>query len=74
MGAWHVCLHHEGNWQVLTPGNTQACARKEAQREAVDAAFRMAGDEGGGEVAVHAPDGAIEQRNVVSSPPPPTAD
>ncbi len=60
MGVWQVRLHPEGQWQVLTPGSTQACARTETQVEAIAAAYRLAGDEGGGQLIVHTAGGVID--------------
>ncbi|QUH00662.1 DUF2188 domain-containing protein [Saccharopolyspora erythraea] len=70
MGVWRVRQHPEGRWQVLTPGDTQACKRMESQADAVAAAYRFAADEGGGAVIVHASGGEVEWRRIV----PPTAE
>lgn len=62
MAVWRVRLHPDQRWQVLTPGGTQACARRTVRHEAVAAALQLASEEGGGDVLVEDPHGQEEHR------------
>lgn len=62
MGIWRVLPHSDGRWQVVTPGGTRACARTETQHAASEKAQQLAGNEGGGDIIVHHPDGHEHHR------------
>ncbi len=66
---WQVRLHPEGTWQVLTPGRTQACARRTNREEAVADACRLASEEVGGEVTLWTANGEVESRRRVPAAP-----
>ena len=66
MGVWFVRPVAEGGWQVLPPCRTQAAAVLDTQKEAIEAASTMIGDEGGGELIVLTTEGEASQTYRIS--------
>lgn len=69
MAVWRVRQHPDQRWQVLTPFGTQACARVEAQHEAIAAALQLASEEGGGHVLVEDSCGHEDHRRTAEAAP-----
>lgn len=64
--AWHVVKDGD-DWAVKRAGGQRASSRHTTQREAEIAAKRFAGNQGGGEITIHRPDGFIRDKDTVTS-------
>ena len=60
----HVTPHPDG-WQVQKPGASRPSAVTSTQAEAIDRAREILGNDGGGEVVTHRPDGRIRGSDTV---------
>lgn len=61
----HVVPHEEG-WAVRAEGATRASSVHDTQAEAEAAAKEIVGNQGGGEVVIHRPDGRIRDSDTVA--------
>lgn len=61
----HVAPHPDG-WQVTRPGASRPSTVTGTQAEAIDRARRILGNDGGGEVVIHRPNGRIRDSNTVA--------
>lgn len=62
----HVVPGKNGGWDVKKPGASRASAHSDTQSEAADAARRIVGNAGGGEVRIHGRDGGIRDSDTVA--------
>jgi len=62
----HVTPHPNGGWQVKKPGASRASDRTETQADGIDRARDILGNNGGGEIVIHRPDGSIRDSDTVS--------
>lgn len=62
----HVTPHPDGGWQVTKPGSERASARTDTQADAIDRAREILGNDGGGEIVIHRPDGQIRDSDTVA--------
>lgn len=62
----HVTPHPDGGWQVTKPGSERASARADTQAGAIQRARDILGNDGGGEVVIHRPDGRIRDADTVA--------
>ena len=62
----HVVPNPGGGWSVKKPSAERASVVTRTQREAEQAAKRMVGNEGGGEVRIHGRDGRIRDSDTVA--------
>jgi len=61
----HVVPDPDGGWEVVAPGSSQASARYDRQREAIDRAREILRGSGGGELVVHDREGRIREKDTV---------
>ena len=61
-----VTPRSNGKWQFKTDGNARATAVTDTQREAIEAAKRVAHNQGG-ELIVHGKDGRIVSKDSINS-------
>jgi hypothetical protein len=64
----HVSRHEDGGWKVLGAGNSKATSRHETQREAIEAARKIAQNQGS-EVVIHGRDGKIRAKDSYGNDP-----
>ncbi len=57
---------HKDGWQVKKPGASRASSTHATQREAIDAARRIVGNSGGGEVTIQGRNGRIRDSDTVA--------
>ena len=62
----HVTPHPDGGWQVTKPGSDRASARTDTQADGIDRAREILGNDGGGEIVIHRPDGRIRDSDTVA--------
>lgn len=63
MGTWQVYPGDDGNWHVVTPGGTRACAPAASKHESVAAALGLISYEGG-DLLVSATTGAVHRYRI----------
>lgn len=63
---YHVTPNPEGSWDAKAEGAKRASSNHRTQAQAEGAAKRSSGNEGGGEVRIHRPDGTIRDSDTVS--------
>lgn len=63
----HVTPHKDG-WQVLGAGNEKATSVHKTQKEAIEAATKIARNQGV-EVVIHRPNGQIRDKNSYGNDP-----
>lgn len=61
----HVVPTEDG-WAVRAPGASRASSKHDTQAEAINAARRIVGNSGGGEVTVHGRNGQIRDSDTVA--------
>lgn len=61
----HVTQRPDGRWQVADPDASRASAVTNTQADAIDRARDILGNDGGGEVVIHRPDGRIRDSDTV---------
>ena len=69
--AWHTVNVGKGvkdgkGWAVKRAGSQRASSRHATQRAAVNAAKKVARNQGGGEVVIHRKDGSIRDKDTVA--------
>ena len=62
----HVTPHPDGGWQVRKPGSDRASLIAKTQTEAIDRSREILGNDGGGEIVIHRPNGQIRDSDTVS--------
>lgn len=65
MAKRHVVPNPGGGWDVKAPGAKRASGHHTTQVEAERRAKEIVGNEGGGEVVIHRPDGRIRDSDTV---------
>ena len=55
----------DGGWAVVKPHSDRASARTDTQGEAINRAREILGNDGGGELIIHRPDGTIRESDTV---------
>lgn len=60
-----VQKREDGRFEVIKPGNSRASAITETQRDGIDRARTILGNDGGGELQVRALNGSIRQQDTV---------
>lgn len=60
----HVVPTDDG-WAVRAPRASRASSKHDTQQDAIDAARRIVGNSGGGEVTIHGKDGKIRDSDTV---------
>ncbi|MDP3778637.1 MAG: DUF2188 domain-containing protein [bacterium] len=66
MANYHVIKNKDSeDWEVKKEGAERASGRYDTQGEAEKAAKEFAGQSGGGEVRIHAPDGKIRDTDTI---------
>ncbi len=60
----HVVPRDDG-WAVVKPQSDRASALTDTQAEAIDRAREILGNDGGGELVIHRPDGTIRDSDTV---------
>jgi hypothetical protein len=60
----HV-VPNKGGWDVKAPGSSRASSHHKTQAEAEARAKEIVGNDGGGEVVIHRPDGQIRDSDTV---------
>lgn len=67
MANYHVTKDKDsGDWKVKREGAERAAGFFDTQAEAEKAAKKMSGNNGGGEVMTHRPDGTIRSKDTVA--------
>lgn len=66
----HVTKNQDGNWKVLGSGNKRATSIHKTQREAIEAATKIAKNQHT-EVVIHGKDGLIRDKNSYGDDPNP---
>jgi hypothetical protein len=61
----HVVPNPEGGWDIVKPGGSRRSDHADRQGDAVDRARDIVGNNGGGEVVIHRPDGRIRDSDTV---------
>lgn len=62
----HVVPNPVGGWDVKKPDADRASSHHQTQREAEGRAKEIVGNLGGGEVAIHRPNGQIRDKDTVA--------
>lgn len=62
---YHVTPNPDGGWDAKAEGAKRASSHHGTQAQAEAAAKRYSGNQGGGEVRVHRPDGTIRDSDTV---------
>ena len=62
--ARHVVPRDDG-WAVVRPGSDRASALTDTQEAAIDRAREILGNDGGGELVTHRPDGTIRDSDTM---------
>jgi hypothetical protein len=55
----------DGGWDVKAPGASRASAHLDTQQQAIDRGREILGNDGGGELRIHRPDGRIRDNDTV---------
>jgi hypothetical protein len=55
----------DGGWDVKAPGASRASAHLDTQQQAIDRGREILGNDGGGELRIHRPDGRIRDTDTV---------
>jgi hypothetical protein len=61
----HVVPNRDGGWDIQKPGATRSSGHAQTQRDAIDRSREILGNDGGGEIVVHRPDGSIRDSDTV---------
>jgi hypothetical protein len=61
----HVVPDPDGGWNVVKPGSSRASAHADTQQAAEDRGRTILGNDGGGELITHRPDGRIRDSDTV---------
>lgn len=67
----HVVPNPQGGWDVKKPGSDRASSHHPTQAQAEQRAKEILGNQGGGEVVNHRPDGSIRDSDTVAPVPDP---
>lgn len=62
----HVTPHPDGGWQVKKPGASRAIKRTTTQRDSIDRGRTVLGNDRGGEIVIHRPNGQIRDSDTVA--------
>lgn len=62
----HVTPHPDGGWQVTKPGASRPSAKVPTQADGIDRAREILGNDSGGEIVIHRPDGSIRDSDTVA--------
>lgn len=62
----HVVPNPDGGWDVKAPGAKRASSHHPTQLDAERRAKEIVGNEGGGEVVIHRPNGQIRDSDTVA--------
>lgn len=60
----HVVPRDDG-WAVVRPGSDRAGALTDTQQQAIDRGREILGNDGGGELVIHRPDGTVRDSDTV---------
>lgn len=60
-----VQKREDGRFEVIRPGSTRASAITDTQRDGIDRARKILGNDGGGELQVRALNGSIRQQDTI---------
>lgn len=61
----HVVPDGNGGWKVVAPHADRSSGNFDTQADAIDRARQILGNNGGGEVVIHRPDGSIRDLDTV---------
>jgi uncharacterized protein YdaT len=62
----HVVPNSKGGWDIKKPGAKRSSGHEDTQADAIQRAKDIVGNEGGGEVRIHARDGKIRDSDTVA--------
>lgn len=62
----HVVPDGNGGWKVVAPGSDRASSTHDTQADAERRAKEIVGNNGGGEVRIHRPNGQIRDSDTVT--------
>lgn len=62
----HVVPDPDGGWDVKRPNAERVSSHHPTQQDAIDAARRIVGNAGGGEVVIHGVNGRIRDKDTVA--------